>query len=122
MKKLFKYISLPLLLLLTVQAAAQDEKTRSMLDSVSLGNSFRIRANVNQQLDGDIFAKSPEADVSNALYGQFSGLLVKNGSSTYDSNQSKLKLSLRLHSHSPLILVDGFPREMDDLGVYCARA
>ena len=115
MKKLFKYISLPLLLLLTVQAAAQDEKTRSMLDSVSLGNSFQIRANVNQQLDGDIFAKSPEADVSNALYGQFSGLLVKNGSSTYDSNQSKLKLSLRLHSHSPLILVDGFPREMDDL-------
>ena len=113
MKKLFIYILFPLLLTAGFNASAQEEK--SMLDSISLGNAFHFQANVNQQLGTGIFEKSPEADVSNALYGQFSGLLVKNGSSVYDSNQSKLKLSLRLHGHSPLILVDGFPREMDDL-------
>jgi len=113
MKKLFTYILFPLLLTAGFSASAQEEK--SMLDSISLGNAFHFQANVNQQLGTGIFEKSPEADISNALYGQFSGLLVKNGSSVYDSNQSKLKLSLRLHGHSPLILVDGFPRELDDL-------
>lgn len=112
MKKLFIYLLFPLLLTGTV-AFAQEEK--SMLDSISLGDGFRIRANVNQSLGTLIFDKSPETDISNALYGKFSGLLVKNSSSVYDSNQSKLKLSLRLHGQSPLILVDGFPREVDDL-------
>ena len=86
-----------------------------MLDSISLGNAFGIRANINASEGSRLFDKSPETDISNALYGQFSGLLVKTGSSVYDSNQSKLKLALRLHGHSPLVLVDGFPREVDDL-------
>ena len=86
-----------------------------MLDSISLGNAFGIRANINASEGSRLFDKSPETDISNALYGQFSGLLVKTGSSVYDSNQSKLRLALRLHGHSPLILVDGFPREVDDL-------
>ena len=86
-----------------------------MLDSISLGNAFGIRANINASEGSRLFDKSPETDISNALYGQFSGLLVKMGSSVYDSNQSKLKLALRLHGHSPLVLVDGFPREVDDL-------
>ena len=112
MKRLYKYIVLPLLLVGTA-AFAQDEQ--SMLDSISLGNAFGIRANINATAGSCLFDKSPETDITNALYGQFSGLLVKTGSSVYDSNQSKLKLALRLHGHSPLILVDGFPREADDL-------
>ena len=86
-----------------------------MLDSISLGNAFHFQANVNPVSGGSLFEKSPEVDIANALYGQFSGLLVKNGSSVYDSNQSKLKLALRMHGHSPLVLVDGLPREIDDL-------
>ena len=86
-----------------------------MLDQISLGNPFELQANVNQTAGSDIFDKSYETDISNALYGQFSGLLVKTGSSTYTSNQAKLKLALRLHGHSPIILVDGFPRSVDDL-------
>jgi TonB-linked SusC/RagA family outer membrane protein len=112
MKRLFAYITLPLLL---VAATASAQEPVSPLDSVDLGNLFRIRANGNLSAGADIFEKSPEVDIANALYGQFSGLLVKNGSSTYDSNQSKLKLALRLHGHSPLLLVDGFPRSLDDL-------
>ena len=87
----------------------------SPLDSVQLGNLFQFRSGGNLSACGSLFEKSPEVDIANALYGQFSGLLVKNSSSTYDSNRSRLKLSLRLHGHSPLLLVDGFPRDLDDL-------
>ena len=111
MKRLFTYILLPLLLAGST-AFAQE---KSMLDSIKLGNLYHFQANVNQTAGSEIFEKSPEADITNALYGQLSGLLVKNSSSTYDSNQSKLKLTLRIHGHSPLILVDGLPRELDDL-------
>ena len=111
MKRLIAYILLPLLLTGTT-AFAQEA---SMLDSISLGNAFHFQANVNPVSGSALFEKSPEVDISNALYGQFSGLLVKNGSSVYDSNQSRLKLSLRMHGHSPLVLVDGLPREVDDL-------
>ena len=112
MKRLYKYIVLPLLL---IGSAAFAQETESMLDSISLGNPFGIRANINLSAGAGLFDKSPETDISNALYGQFSGLLVKTGSSVYDSNQSKLKLAMRLHGHSPLVLVDGFPRDVDDL-------
>ena len=112
MKRLVKYIILPLLF---TGSVAYAQEARSMLDSISLGNAFGIRANINASAGSSLFEKSPETDISNALYGQFSGLLVKTGSSVYDSNQSKLKLAMRLHGHSPLILVDGFPRDVDDL-------
>ena len=112
MKRLLSYITLPLLLVCTT-VSAQD--TVSPLDSVDLGNMFRLQANINQSKCESLFEKSPEVDIANALYGQFSGLLVKNSSSVYDSNQSKLKLTLRLHGHSPLVLVDGIPRSLDDI-------
>ena len=96
-------------------AASAQVTVRSMLDSISLGNAYGLQANLNREAGSDIFDKSPEMDISNALYGQFAGLLVKNGSSVYDSNQAKLKLSLRLHGHSPLVLVDGIPRDLDDI-------
>jgi TonB-linked SusC/RagA family outer membrane protein len=94
---------------------ASAQETTSPLDSVELGNLFRLRAGGPLSGSSDLFMKSPEVDIANAMYGQFSGLLVKNGSSTYDSNRSRLKLSLRLRGHSPLVLVDGFPRNLDDL-------
>ena len=111
MKKLFTYF----ILLLAAGFAASAQTGISMLDSISVANSFRIQAQVNQSAGSAIFDRSPEADVSNALYGQFSGLLVRNGSSTYESNSSKLKLSLRIHGHSPLVLVDGYPRDITSL-------
>ena len=111
MKRLLAYITLPLLLVCTAVSAQET----SPLDSVELGNLFKLRANGTLSAGSCLFEKSPEVDIANALYGQFSGLLVKNSSSVYDSNRSRLKLSLRLHGHSPLVLVDGFPRELDDL-------
>ena len=112
MKRYIAYIiALPLLL---VCASVSAQET-SPLDSVELGNLFRLKAGNALSGSSNLFEKSPEVDIANALYGQFSGLLVKNSSSVYDSNQSRLKLTFRLHGHSPLLLVDGFPRSLDDL-------
>ena len=82
MKRLYLYIVLPILL---SGSAALAQEAPSILDSISLGNSFGIRANINASLGANLFEKSPETDISNALYGQFSGLLVKTGSSVYAS-------------------------------------
>ena len=112
MKRIFVYITLPLLLVCTAVSA---QETVSPLDSVDLGNLFRLQANGNPDKCRAIFEKSPEVDIANALYGQFSGLLVENGYDTYDSNQAKRKLALRLHGHTPLLLVDGIPRSLDDI-------
>jgi TonB-linked SusC/RagA family outer membrane protein len=78
---------------------------------MSLGNPFGFVAGSNASADASLFDRSPELDVAKALYGQFSGLLVKQGTGRSEENQSKL----RLHGHSPLILVDGFVRDISDL-------
>ena len=107
MKRIYTYIILPLLLMGTTAFA----QTPSQLDSIVLGNQYGLGAAANASLDAAAFDKSPEVDVAKALYGQFSGLLVKQGTGRSEENQSKL----RFRSHSPLILVDGFPRHLDDL-------
>ena len=110
MKKIFTYIIAVPLLLAGVCAFAQAPVT-SQLDSMSLGNPFGFVAGSNASADASLFDRSPELDVAKALYGQFSGLLVKQGTGRSEENQSKL----RLHGHSPLILVDGFVRDISDL-------
>ena len=99
------------MLLVAAVASAQDFVAPSQMDSIVLGNQFRIAATGNASLGSAVFDKSPEVDIAKALYGQFSGVLVKQGTGRSEENQSKL----RLHGHSPLILVDGFPRELNDL-------
>lgn len=110
MKRLATYIILPLLMV-CASAAAQEGKPVSQLDSIILGNPFHVQAATNATMDDSIFERSPEVDIAKALYGQFSGLLVKQGTGRSEENQSKL----RLHGHSPLVLVDGFPRDLNDL-------
>lgn len=110
MKRLYTYIIIPLLLAYT-GVCAQNVPMPSQLDSINLGNIYYLAASGNASLDASVFDKSPEIDIAKALYGQFSGVLVKQGTGRSEENQSKL----RLHGHSPLILVDGFPRELNDL-------
>ena len=95
----------------TTAFAQDDYFAPSQMDSIVIGNSFGLGAGGNASLGTATFDRSPEVDIAKALYGQFSGLLVKQGTGRSDENQSKL----RLHGHSPLILVDGFPRELGDL-------
>ena len=110
MKKILIYIILPLLLAGTT-AFAQNVLEPSQMDSIALGNLYRLQANGNPSGCSSLFQKSPEVDIAKALYGQFSGLLVKQGTGRSEENQAKL----RLHGHSPLVLVDGFPRDLSDL-------
>lgn len=99
------------MLLVSTAAFAQDAMQVCQIDSIDLGNQFHFQAGGNATAGSELFEKSPEVDIAKALYGQFSGLLVKQGSGRSEDNQSKL----RLHSHSPLILVDGFVRELNDV-------
>ena len=112
MKKLYTYFIVPLLLCSAVASAQTEyEFGPSQMDSIVIGNPFRLKANASLSGDASIFDRSPEVDIAKALYGQFSGLLVKQGTGRSEENQSKL----RLHGHSPLVLVDGFPRELSDI-------
>lgn len=110
MKRIFTISVLIPLLLAGVNASAQDG-VKSLMDSVVLGNSFGIQASGAPVSGSALFDKSPEVDVAKALYGQASGLLVKQGTGRSEENQAKL----RLHGHSPLILVDGIPRDISDV-------
>lgn len=109
MKKL--YISV-LLLLSGAVAFAQNEGEESPMDKIAVGNIFSLQAmGGNTSIGECLIEGSPEFDVAKALYGQFSGLLVKQGKGRSEENLS----SLELHGHAPLVLVDGFPRDLSDI-------
>ena len=78
MKRLYTYIILPLLFA-GVTLSAQDVLDHSQMDSIVLGNQFGLLAGGNSTLGEAIFEKSPEVDIAKALYGQFSGLWIKQG-------------------------------------------
>lgn len=110
MKNISKYIILPLLLV-GVSVSAQEDVERSPMDSIVIANPFKIQANGNIMRDATLFEQSPEVDIAKALYGQFSGLLVEQGTGRSEVNQS----SLELHGHTPLVLIDGYPRDVSDI-------
>ena len=92
-------------------ASAQEVEQLSQMDSIVIANPFRIQADGNMTVDATLTDRSPEIDVGKALYGQFSGLLVKQGSGRSEDNE----VSLRLRGHRPLVLVDGYPRDLSDV-------
>ena len=116
MKK-FNYILIALLSGFAVTANAQtaDVAESKLADTVSLGyqlststltGSFSI-AGVNSSA----FEKSPYIDISKALYGKIAGLNVHQGKGASPINVS----TLSIHGHTPLVLVDGYPRDIADL-------
>ncbi len=54
------------------------------------------------------FSQTPQLDAAKALYGQIAGLNVYQGQGTSFDNYA----SLSFHGHAPLVLVDGFPRDL----------
>ena len=55
--------------------------------------------------------KSPYIDITKALYGKIAGLNVYQGTGASPDNIS----SLSIHGKAPLVLVDGFPRDIADI-------
>ena len=64
-----------------------------------------------QQVNASAFEKSPYIDISKALYGKVAGLNVYQGTGSSADNIS----TLSLHGNAPLVLIDGFPRDISDI-------
>lgn len=106
-----------MVLLLTVCAMTAYAQTsqRELPDSVLLG--YGIETDVRTSpftiagVNADAFTYASAADVSKALYGKIAGLNVYQGSGSSADNKS----TLSVHGKTPLVLVDGFQRDLSDL-------
>lgn len=113
-----KYILITLLGGTFMTTSAQDVKENHIAlpaDSIHLGYQITLPKAISSYsavgLGSDVFLNSPEIDVSKALYGRIAGLNVYQGTGSSATNVS----SLSIHGHAPLILVDGFPRDIEDI-------
>lgn len=116
--KMKKYILTVLLGGAFTAVSAQDineDRPALPVDSIHLGYQITLPKAVSSfsaiKLGADVFLKSPEIDVSKALYGRIAGLNVYQGTGSSATNIS----SLSIHGHNPLVLVDGFPRNIEDI-------
>ena len=115
MKKLY-FILLFLLPGFALTAGAQSVRTETQLaDTVSLGmqlvTSTRTGSHSIAGVNADAIEKSPYIDVTKALYGKIGGLNVYQGTGSSVSNVS----TLSIHAHEPLVLIDGYPRDLADI-------
>lgn len=96
-------------------------QTSSALSNIKLADTLSIgyQMNINSQtssfsitgVNASAFENASHIDISKALYGKIAGLNVYQGEGSSASNIS----SLSIHGHEPLVLVDGFPRDISDL-------
>lgn len=84
-------------------------------DSVVLGYDISVQAETASfAIAGagqNAFGNAAAADVTKSLYGKIAGLNVYQGKGSSADNIS----TLSVHGNTPLVLVDGFPREISDL-------
>ncbi len=113
-----KYI-LMLICGLPLWALAQAEKDAFVesfpLDTVQLGYNISLSKDAvafsPAGVAADVFNNSPSIDIAKALYGKIPGLNVYQGIGPSSNNVS----SLSIHGHAPLILIDGFPRDISEI-------
>lgn len=91
--------------LLSVGAMAQNANPGEVPDSNGMTAGLSVTVGI------DRLEQSPEMDISKALYNKIAGLNVYQGSGRPADNYA----SLSFHGHAPLILVDGFPRDLNSL-------
>ena len=88
---------------------------RIIADTISVGYGIEVPSKTDSKsvtgVDSRAFEYSSSIDVTKSLYGKIAGLNVRQGSGSSADNYS----SLQLHGHQPLVLVDGFPRSLQDL-------
>lgn len=84
-------------------------------DTVLVGYGIEMPSETGSRsvtgVDARAFENANAIDVTKALYGKIAGLNVRQGSGSSADNHS----TLQLHGHQPLVLVDGFPRSLEDL-------
>lgn len=114
-----KYYILILICGLPLWAFAQVEKESTLqpspLDTVQLGYHLSFSKDAaafsSAGVAADVFENSPSIDIAKALYGKIAGLNVYQGTGPTSSNWA----SFSIHGHAPLVLVDGFPRNISEI-------
>lgn len=110
-----RYILLTLLSGFAIGASARTVGTNAEKDSLNIGFHQVVSKEVNTYsnvvVGSEAFENSPEIDVKKALYGKIRGLQVNQGNGSSAFNEA----SLSLYGKSPLVLVDGFVRDLSDL-------
>ncbi len=112
------YILIALLLRGSVSLYAQTSKTVSetkLADTLSIGYQMNVSSQTSSYsingVNASAFEKSPHIDISKALYGKVAGLNVYQGTGSSADNVSNLSI----HGNAPLVLIDGFPRDINDI-------
>lgn len=68
-------------------------------------------------ISGDVFQKNSTPNISNALYGMIPGLMVKQNTGWIANAELMIRGGGSLTGRTPLIVVDGIPRELDFLNL-----
>lgn len=112
------YILITLLLGGSVSLNAQTSKAASEMqlpDTLSIGYEMNVSSRTSSYsvngVNASAFEKSPYIDISKALYGKIAGLNVYQGTGASTDNVS----SFNIHGHAPLILIDGYPRDITEV-------
>lgn len=83
------------------------------LDKLQIGYDLQVVPSKNSysavRISQDVTDNSPEVDVMKALYGKLPGLNIYQGSGRPSNNH----VSFDMHGHAPLVLVDGYPRDIN---------
>lgn len=108
------YILTVLLLGGSMSLNAQTSETQ-LADTLTIGYEINVSSSTSSHsisgVNASAFEKSPYIDISKALYGKLAGLNVYQGLGASADNVS----SLSIHGHTPLVLIDGFPRNIEDV-------
>ncbi|UVV53669.1 SusC/RagA family TonB-linked outer membrane protein [Bacteroides thetaiotaomicron] len=86
-----------------------------LADTLSIGYQMNVSSRTSSYsingVNASAFEKSPYIDISKALYGKVAGLNVYQGTGSSADNVS----TLSIHGNAPLVLIDGFPRDISDI-------
>ncbi len=117
MKKI-NYILTTLLLGSSVSLSAQRAEAvmeMQLPDTLSAGYGIHVSSQTSSYsingVNAQAFEKTPYIDLRKALYGKIAGLNARQGTGASPDNIS----GLTIHGNAPLVLVDGFPRNISDL-------
>ena len=110
------YILLTLLMgsvSMNAQGLATDDK--QLADTLSIGYQMNTNARTSSYsiagVNAGAFEKASYIDITKALYGKIAGLNVYQGAGSSADNLS----GLQFHGNAPLVLIDGYPRDIQDI-------
>lgn len=112
------YILISLLLGWSLSSKAQNVELRpdrELADTISIGYHMNTTSETGTYsisgVNSQAFEKHSHIDITKALYGKIPGLNVYQGVGSSADNISRLSV----HGNAPLVLIDGFPRNIDDI-------